>query len=125
MDSVFVSRKEESEVSPLPTIEELERLLLEDLREIAAGGVRVSLGDARCLFSGHIARICAKQFRVGWDLEELLETRLARVKNELKALANRYRSGNTTTRLVDLVKTDEKDQLELFGPEEVVGAPSV
>lgn len=125
LDSVFVSRREQSSVPPLPTTEEFERILLKDLQEVAAGGVRVSLGDTRCLFSGHIARLCAGQLREGWSAEEPLALRLQQAVTELGALAERYHSGDATTRLINLLKTDKKDQLELFGPEEVAGAAPV
>ncbi len=123
LDSVFVSRREADEITPLPATEQFEQLLLEDLRKVATGGVRVSLGDARCLFSGHIARLCIEQLREGWNAEGPLEVRLERVKGKLSALADRYGSGDTTTRLVDLIKTGARDQMELFGPEVADAAP--
>jgi len=54
-----------------------------------------------------------------------VDNRLGQVIGELSALAGHYGSGDTTTRLVDLVKTDKKDQLKLFGPGEIAGAAPV
>ncbi len=125
LDSVFVSRKGRNGVPSLPGTTEFEWSMLKDLREVAAGGVRVSLGDAKCLFSGRIARLCALRLGEGWDSEEPLEARLRRVKEELVALADRYGSGETAARLVGLVRAGEGEQLELFGRGEVAGAATV
>ena len=126
LDSVFICRiPMENEKLVLPDEGEFDALLLENLRAVAEGGVKVSLGDARCLFSGHVARLCVRWLQEGWSLEEPLEDRLGRVTDKLKALADRYGSGDTATRLIDVVKTDAKDQMPLFGPEEVAGAASV
>lgn len=126
LDSVFVSRVSTADHTPeIPGEGEFEDLLLENLRAVAAGGVKVSLGDARCLFSGHIARLSVGRLREDWDPRQPLVRRLESAVNELNALGERYGSAGTSTRLVGLVKTDERDQLELFGPEEVAGAASV
>lgn len=84
LDSVFVSRREWDEIPPLPTVEEFEQVLLQNLREVAAGGVRVSLGDTRCLFSGHLARLCVGRLREGWDRETPLEVRFERILENAK-----------------------------------------
>lgn len=125
LDSVFVSRISPKEGKlEMPDEQEFDALLLENLRAVAEGGVKVSLGDARCLFSGHVARLCVEKLRADWELEQPLDVRLGRVLEESKALADRYGSGDTATRLVDLVKTEAKDQTRLFDPE-VAGASSI
>lgn len=125
LDSVFVSRVLAGRGTPeVPDERSFDELLLENLRAVAEGGVKVSLGDARCLFSGHLTRLCVGRMRDGWDANAPLEDRLGRVVDELNALADRYGSGDTATRLVDLVKTDGGDEMRLFGSE-VAGAPSV
>ncbi len=125
LDSVFVSRVLAGHKAPeTPDKRRFDELLLENLRAVAQGGVQVSLGDARCLFSGHVARLCVGRLRKEWDPDEPLEDRLGRVFDELKGLADRYGSGHTPTRLVDMVKSDGREDMRLF-ESEVAGAPSV
>jgi len=104
----------------LPDARTLEGLLAENLAAVAAGGVKVTLGDARCLFSGHVARLCSVSLsRMGWDTEAPLDDRIARVREELDVLAVRYggpeKDGGTPARAVVLSKElDRRDQMALF-----------
>jgi adenine-specific DNA methylase len=126
LDSVFILRAadqglEDTAVTrELPEAKTLEGLLAENLAAVAAGGVKVTLGDARCLFSGHVARLCSLNLsRTGWDAEAPLDDRLARVREELDILAARYgapeKEGGTPARAVVLSKElDRRDQIALF-----------
>lgn len=129
LDSVFVLRAagqgfEDTPVTrELPDARTLESLLAENLAAVAAGGVKVTLGDARCLFSGHVARLCSVSLRrTGWDAEAPLDDRLARVREELDVLAVRYgapeNDGGTPARAVARSKAlDRRDQMTLFAGE--------
>lgn len=90
LDSVFVARTTWERIPPLPPQEELEALLGENLTEVAYGGVRPTLGDARCLTSGHIARLCVQALRVEWDAGVPLKERMASVQQTLVNLGRRY-----------------------------------
>ena len=126
LDSVFVSRVMDVDDAPgVHTTEEFEKLLYENLHAVTKGGVKVSLGDARCLFSGHIARLSVGRLRKDWDPQEPLARRLENAVSELSTLSEHYGATDTTTRLVHLVKTDERDQLKLFGQGETAGAASI
>ena len=61
-----------------------------DLRRVAAGGVWPTLGDARCLTSGHLARLSIEQLRPTWSVGSELATRLAHVQVTLSAAAADY-----------------------------------
>jgi hypothetical protein len=141
LDSVFVCRATGSGVrtggDPTElTADGFEHALLSNLRELARGGVRVSVGDARCLFSGHVARLAVWRLASGWDLDATLDARLGRVQEELLALAdhfggsrgngsNRVGVPGTAERLVDLIDSAEPDQASLFDAEDVTDAATV
>ncbi len=118
LDSVFVSRREWRAIPPLPPLPELECLILENCRQVSAGGVRVSLGDARCLISGHIARLCVQYLREGWCQERALPERLADVQGALQLLADRYNVEGMAARVVAAVRAEREQQLPLFAGEE-------
>ena len=139
LDSVFVSRLPGpgAETPELPTVQGFGDLLLENLRAVAAGGVRVSLGDARCLFSGHVARLAVASLREGWSPETPIGERLALVRGELSGLVDSYDKpeGNeasngaedVASRLVGVVAAEGEavEQAALFETEGVAGAPTV
>lgn len=148
LDSVFVCRarlagapagahaRADGRIPAKPTKEGFEQALLSDLREVARGGVRVSVGDARCLFSGHVARLAVRRLAHGWNPDEVLGVRLGQVREELSKLAEHYggprgnghdRSGapGTAERLVELIGSREPDQEALFGAEGVTDAEAV
>lgn len=122
LDSVFVCRADEAdgnrnaEPEREPDGEAFEGGLLADLRSVARGGVKVSLGDARCLFSGRVARLAIGRLAgEGWDRDEPLEERLGRVRAVLSELAGRY--GDAEPLLARLGAEEEPDQAVLFGPD--------
>jgi hypothetical protein len=147
LDSVFVCRpggeavgtaQDSSDREDELGLEAFEWSLLSDLREVARGGVSVSLGDARCLFSGHVARLAIRQLGLVWDRDAGLDERLARVRAELSDLTGRYGGVGTAgtngvgpgrpptaERLLGLLKPGEPDQAVLFGPEEVSVAQAI
>ncbi len=115
LDSVFVSRREcAAPPLALPLIGELENLLLDNCRRVAEGGVRVSMGDARCLISGHIARLCVQHLYGHWDKTALLTQRLARVQDDLRGLADQYDVTGLASRVVASITAKRGYQLPLF-----------
>jgi len=66
LDSVFVSRRQTPLPCNLPSLTELAERLARDCAQIAAGGVSVTLGDAKCLASGHIARWAIHALYTRW-----------------------------------------------------------
>jgi putative DNA methylase len=119
LDSVFVCRMSAaSSTTPLPSGEELERLVVEDCRQVAIGGVRVSLGDARCLINGHLVRLCIHQLREKWpdDAHTEIPDRLEHVTQTLSALSHRYRASDLAALAVSSASTGPI-QLQLFDTE--------
>lgn len=90
LDSVFVARTRPGCIPPLPAREELEALLVKNLTDVAVGGVHPTLGDARCITSGHIARLTVLALGDQWDRTVPLTDRLASVQRMLASLAKRY-----------------------------------
>jgi adenine-specific DNA methylase len=125
LDSVFVCRRETHGDGTVCLGEgDVEELLVENLRRVAAGGVRVSDGDARCLFSGHVARACVELLSGDWDPERPLPDRLRAVTEQLEALADRHGAAEVPERVAAMVrseisdrKADANGQMELPGME--------
>jgi adenine-specific DNA methylase len=90
LDSVFVARRRNAPATEPPARASLVDALAADLRRVASGGVKPTLGDARCLASGHLACVCVEQLRLGWGPELPLRDRLQRVEQALLVLAEQY-----------------------------------
>jgi adenine-specific DNA methylase len=92
VDSVFVCRHRPGRapagrVGPVL----LRRWLGRDRDALAAGGVRATPGDLRCLAFGHLARAATSRLAPGWTAGDSAASRLARVAEELAALGRRCR----------------------------------
>ncbi len=124
LDSVFVARRVGPGVLVLPTREEFMRRVLDNCGEVATGGVTVTRGDARCLCSGHLARVCVQFLRVGWEPLRPVCHRLERVRTAFRTLSACYNLGEVIERAVDPRIPEQEAQMRLFekGP---AGAASV
>lgn len=114
LDSVFVSRREWTTIPPLPSSTAFVELLADNCRRLAAAQVRVSLGDVRCLFSGHIARLCIQQLRCEWDSTTSMAERLKLVQANLDRLAKQYRAQDLPAEITYMVAEDRPRQLQLL-----------
>jgi putative DNA methylase len=90
LDSVFVSRHERNQSEALPEADTLTELLRNDCLQMAIGGVHVSAGDARCLFSGHMARLGIQHLFADWNPDRPTNERLEEACKTLHLLAERY-----------------------------------
>jgi adenine-specific DNA methylase len=81
LDSVFVCRRSPVEV----TAESVQEAVSRDVRLLREGGARVTLGDIRCLTSGHIAKVTVNELRADWSASAPLQDRLTRVRTTLKS----------------------------------------
>ncbi len=118
LDSVFVSRREWSIIPALPSVSGLEQLILENCRQVSAGEVRLRLGDARCLISGHVARLCIQYLRAEWRLDRPALERLTNAREALHMMVDKYRPGSLAVRIVAEMATEQVQQLQLFALEE-------
>jgi len=84
LDSVFVCRKplatrrtktKPAEI-PIDVSSECRRVLDADALAMRAAGVKITIGDLRCLIAGHLARIAIRALRPVWDPEAPLAERL-------------------------------------------------
>jgi adenine-specific DNA methylase len=94
LDTVFVSRRARPIAAPLPAVEELQTSIAGDCRSVAGGGVRLSLGDVRCLFSGHVARLGVHSLYQSWDSTAPISEKLKRVREVLLRLRGCYSPGD-------------------------------
>jgi putative DNA methylase len=82
VDTVFVCRVVGA--VPLHTLagsrDEIVSLVLEDLRNLAAGGVRLTPGDVRCVVFGHVVRLAIWNLRKTWDAACPVAEKLAAVE---------------------------------------------
>ena len=86
VDSVFVCRGT-GHIDPSAfelTREALEDALLKDLSELKEGEVNPSMGDARCILLGHIARLLIWHLRGDWDSNIATKQKIDRVREEAK-----------------------------------------
>lgn len=82
VDTVFVSRSTGRVERRLVVdgCEAVAALVADDLRQLALGGVRCTLGDARCLLFGHLSRLAIWHLRHGWRREAATGEKLASVE---------------------------------------------
>ncbi len=71
VDTVFVCRKTGTTKRRLIAndAEGIAGLVAEDLAKLAAGGVKTTRGDARCVTFGHLIRLAVWNLRKKWDLK--------------------------------------------------------
>ena len=69
VDTVFVCRKTGTTKRHLIAndLEQVAALVREDLAKLAAGGLRSTYGDARCVMFGHLVRLAVWNLRKKWD----------------------------------------------------------
>jgi adenine-specific DNA methylase len=69
VDTVFVCRKTGKTKRRLIAndLEQVVALVKEDLAKLAAGGLKCSRGDARCVLFGHLCRLAVWKLRNRWD----------------------------------------------------------
>ena len=86
LDSVFVCRRGVPVSGQAVAPEEIGTALVNDCREMQAGGVRVSAGDVRCLANGRLTQLAIAVLGEQWDSHREIEERLARATDELESL---------------------------------------
>jgi adenine-specific DNA methylase len=92
LDSVFVCREKLSPSMNCPVplthlARALEDQLKKDARAMFTGGVRVTIGDLRCLLAGHIARLTVNSLRGTWNPTKPLSERMAESGRALQELS--------------------------------------
>jgi hypothetical protein len=85
LDSVFVCRREPNQSASWADQPDLLELLTNDCSALARAGVRVTLGDIRCLARGQLAGRYVRSKRKAWSTTAPLSKRLSTVMAELAA----------------------------------------
>jgi len=83
VDTIFVCRTTGRIVSAdfVAAPENLVRLVADDLAALQQGGLKPTLGDARCLLFGHLTRVGVWQLRRGWDRDRETDAKLDQVRD--------------------------------------------
>lgn len=88
LDTIFVCRKtgwiKASHFNPAPDV--LKELLRTDLEMLQQAGLTPTVGDARCLLSGHLIRLAVWQLRPMWQRDAAISAKLTRVKVVLQRI---------------------------------------
>jgi adenine-specific DNA methylase len=100
VDSVFVCRKEKQECGEEDVVASIKK----DLMAMRAAGVKESLGDAKCLASGHMARVAVNELREQWDSSLPVAVKLEVAKGRLMGLLEEHGVGHLLPTLVHSVK---------------------
>ena len=109
VDSVFVCRAS-GELSE----EGIDAALRRDATALAAGGVKLTHGDLRCLVAGHTARLSINRLRqFGWDEAAPLDVRMQRARHLLSASDHAARASLLIARV--LVETSNRTIVEEQG----------
>lgn len=93
LDTVFVCRKPSQRVQRRPQMElpflaaDCASLVAKDLEQMRSAGVKVGIGDERCLLAGHIARTAIGALSTSWSREAPLESRIATAREKLRGLS--------------------------------------
>jgi putative DNA methylase len=86
IDTVFVCRSTGSvprrwiPESPIGVAD----LVANDLEKLAAGDLKTTLGDIKCIAYGHLIRLAIWHLRIGWDEHQQIEKRINKVGSWLK-----------------------------------------
>ncbi len=111
IDSVFVCRRS---AGVALAEEETGERLVNDSRQMAAAGVRVSSGDIRCLANGHLTLLAIATLHQGWEAERGIEARLTDAKDMLVALQARLEDALDPASVLAALSSDSHEPLALF-----------
>jgi hypothetical protein len=115
LDSVFVCRRTVELSVSEPSAKELQVLLVNDCRQMAAGGVRISSGDVRCLTNGHLTRLAINLLRGEWVEDRDIEARLAQAGETLRSLCDRLQDAAGAEAILAVLAAEAPDKpLALF-----------
>ena len=104
LDSVFVCRHVNTAHQARADIR---TVLEQDAALMAAAEVKVSLGDIRCLASGHIARAAINGLRDGWDSGAALSNRMRRAEERLVEIARDLEFDSLPRRVFEALAHDQ------------------
>ena len=90
-------------------------LLVNDCRQMQAGGVRISSGDVRCLTNGHLTRLAINILRGEWVEDRDTEARLAQAGETLRSLCDRLQDAAGAEAILAMLAAEAPDKpLALF-----------
>lgn len=109
LDSVFVCRvgKGSADVRPI------EYLLIQDARAMKEAGVKLTLGDIRCLASGHVARTAVNRLYNSWDSSLILTKRMSLVRACLKQVSAEILLSTLPERVLEITKEESPSEVLL------------
>jgi len=88
MDTIFVCRTtgkiRASQFKTTP--QALKQMLRTDLEQLQEAGLTPTVGDARCLLSGHLTRLAVWRLRSSWRSDAATHVKLERVKTEMQQI---------------------------------------
>ncbi len=110
LDSVFVCRKPRSARVLTRGPRQLDQALATECRaalendaaRMREAGVRLTVGDLRCLLAGHVARIAIGTLMPEWSRRPALDTRLRRARTALESIATVAGTEVSLTRIAEL-----------------------
>lgn len=88
IDTIFVCRVngEAKRRHIFNTMEELTRIVRDELGQLRLAGVKPTAGDIRCIAFGHLTRMAIRTLRSVWDVSASTSDKLARFAGALRAL---------------------------------------
>jgi hypothetical protein len=88
IDSIFVCRKngEAQRRHIFKTMDELTRIVRDELGQLRLAGVKPTAGDIRCIAFGHLTRMAIWTLRPNWSVSASTADKLARFAGALGAL---------------------------------------
>jgi putative DNA methylase len=87
VDTVFVCRAETAS-HPAAPFNELEATIRVELAQLASAGVKITLGDIRCITFGHLTRLATLTLMPTWQAADPIPAKLALFRNALDDLGD-------------------------------------
>jgi adenine-specific DNA methylase len=109
LDSVFVCRVGEG----LAEVRPIDHLLIQDVQAMKEAGVKITLGDVRCLASGHVARVAVNRLYNNWDVGLPLAARMSRVRACLKQVSDEISLAALPERMLEATKQETPSEVLL------------
>ncbi len=109
LDSVFVCRATPAKCED----GNIEAALLLDVEGLRRAKVRVSLGDMKCLMSGHIARVAINRMRSTWVANRSLSERMCVVRDTLAQISREFSDPELLLRLLAAASQEEHVGVQL------------
>jgi uncharacterized protein YbaR (Trm112 family) len=108
VDTVFVCRRKQD--FPAPDEADLKNLLDADISELKTGGLKVTLGDIKCIIFGHMIKNTIKALADTWNNQETIDVKLDCISLKFNTIGGLSVVQNLSDEIYTLISTTQLEK---------------